>query len=216
MPVACSALRTEHARCPAAPPTPIHIALARPRPASPTQTHRLYYTFLAPSVVTHVHPAVGTLGGGTEVTVTGRHFNHGGDKHAALWCHFGAMEPVPATVLTETQLTCVSPSGRAHPHLHSGPARVRPTHWWNHVPTHDVHTSDAHAHVYGYGGGARDSPYRSQEWHHHHGYMVDGLGGHARGARPGQVAVEVSREGQDKTRSGRIFTFTAEPLLQAM
>jgi hypothetical protein len=61
------------------------------------------FTYVSPPQVTGISPKAGPLGGGTTVTVTGSGFT------GATAVHFGAAASTSVTVVSDTQLTVVSP-----------------------------------------------------------------------------------------------------------
>jgi hypothetical protein len=70
--------------------------------ASATTTADVF-TYVAPPQVTGINPASGPLGGGTSVTVTGSGFT------GATAVNFGAVAGTGVTVVSDTQITVVSP-----------------------------------------------------------------------------------------------------------
>jgi len=80
----------------------VDVMVFNPAGAS-TVTPADQFTYVPPPVVTAINPALGPVGGGTTVTVTGTGFT------GASAVNFGAVPGSSITVVSDTQLTVVSP-----------------------------------------------------------------------------------------------------------
>eukprot|EP00698_Gefionella_okellyi_P014432 TRINITY_DN4005_c0_g1_i5.p1 TRINITY_DN4005_c0_g1~~TRINITY_DN4005_c0_g1_i5.p1 ORF type:complete len:1114 (+),score=261.18 TRINITY_DN4005_c0_g1_i5:484-3825(+) len=63
--------------------------------------------------VSSIHPSTGPVTGSTLVTVTGTNFTSSLNPSSGLYCKFGTVAPVRATIRTAKQLICLSPAAAA-------------------------------------------------------------------------------------------------------
>jgi phosphatidylinositol-3-phosphatase len=89
---------------PSAPAGTVHIRVTTPAGTSPMVAADRFTFVPPPPAVTGVSPASGVATGGTTVTVTGTHLT------GATRVAFGTVVATPVTVVSDTQLTVVSPA----------------------------------------------------------------------------------------------------------